>query len=88
MKTNNLNKISNSGFKTPEKYFESFDDKLFDKLSEKAPLPGTKATGFKVPDAYFDIIENEILQKIDDKDTPVIKLSSRKTLYYIKMGRK
>jgi hypothetical protein len=83
MKTNNLNKITNSGFKTPEKYFESFDDKLFDKLSEKSPLPGTKDTGFKVPDAYFDTIENEILKKIDEQDTPVIKLSSRMNLYYI-----
>lgn len=83
MKTNNLNKITNSGFKTPEKYFESFDDKLFEKLSDSNPLSDVKETGYKVPDAYFETIENKVLQKIDDTAIPVIKLSSRKRLYYI-----
>jgi len=74
------NKHSN-GFKSPEDYFENFEDRLFSKLSEDK-LP--KESGFKVPEGYFDQLEETIVSKAIDseKKTKVIPLISRKTLYY------
>jgi hypothetical protein len=48
-------------FKTPEKYFENFDEQLFAKMEEEL-LP--KASGFKVPENYFDNLEDRIIIKV------------------------
>ena len=42
--------IHNNGFKSPEDYFEDFEDRLFNKLSEDK-LP--KESGFKIPDGSY-----------------------------------
>lgn len=76
------NKHIKTGFKTPDNYFESFDEKLLNKLSIKTDVPVEKETGFKVPKGYFDSFENELLNKIDKPTPKVISLFSTSKFYY------
>lgn len=70
-----------NGFKSPENYFEDFEDRLFNKLSEDK-LP--KESGFKVPEGYFDQLDQSLIlnAKNSEKKTKVIPLLSWKTLSY------
>ncbi len=71
----------NNPFKTPEGYFEDFENRLMDKLSQgKSNIP--KEEGFAIPENYFESIQGEILDKIQAKETKVIPLNSYKKYYY------
>lgn len=70
----------NNPFKTPESYFEGFEDALF--LEMKRFDEGKKA-GFSVPDGYFNNVENEILSKTNIAKTKVIRLNPYKKWYYL-----
>lgn len=59
-------------FKTPQNYFDSFEDKLMDKLSTKESVM-PKARGFTVPDNYFDTFNEKLTSKLN-KETKVIPL--------------
>lgn len=68
------------GFKTPEGYFDQFEDRLFDQL-ELNELP--KNTGFIVPDAYFEEFETSLDQRIAaEKNIKVLPLYKRKSFWY------
>ncbi|MDY0781641.1 hypothetical protein [Tenacibaculum sp. IB213877] len=67
----------NSGFQTPEKYFNEFENGLFAKLTEES-FP--KKNGFELPDDYFNTIEENILAKVAEpkaNSTKVISLQQR-----------
>ena len=81
MKKEKLHNIKSSGFKTPENYFDSIEDKFFERLKVEESIKGLNDSGFTAPEGYFDTLEDKILSKLEDK--PVVKLNSRKTLYYI-----
>jgi hypothetical protein len=84
MQNENLNKIKSSGFKIPDEYFESLEEKVFSKLHGESKLSTIKTSGFKKPDNYFITIEESILQKLSQKkETKIIKLSSKRTLLYV-----
>ena len=83
MKKEDLNNISETGFKTPDNYFESFEVKLFERLADQNDNIGVNDTGFKVPDNYFDTLEDTILDKLDKEETPVVQLRPRTKFYYI-----
>ncbi|MEH6765067.1 MAG: hypothetical protein V7655_11260 [Aequorivita antarctica] len=70
-----------SGFKTPENYFESFEERLYSKLSEEN-FP--KSAGFKAPDGYFDNLEEQILKTViaSEKPAKVIQLFPKKYFGY------
>jgi len=76
-----------SGFKTPENYFESFEERLFSKISEEN-FP--KSTGHKVPDGYFENMEDRVLKTVinsasapgREKPTKVISLFPKKYFGY------
>ena len=38
MKKDKLHNVKSTGFKTPEHYFESFEDQLFERLNDKEAL--------------------------------------------------
>lgn len=82
MKTNlDNNKIKN-GFTTPSDYFDTFSDRLFEKISGEVNttlLPET--SGFIVPDNYFEKNEAKILSKLNHSKTKVIQLKA--TLYKV-----
>jgi hypothetical protein len=81
VKKEKLHNIKSSGFKTPENYFNAFDDKLFERLNIKESIEGVNDSGFTTPKDYFESLEDKILNKLEDK--PVVKLNTRKTLYYV-----
>ncbi|WP_417557877.1 hypothetical protein [Mesoflavibacter zeaxanthinifaciens] len=75
MKKENLHNIKQSGFKTPDNYFNTIEDQIMSQISlEKID----KNSGFKVPDNYFDTIEDNILSKT--KETKIFKLFNKKTI--------
>ncbi|WP_138434292.1 hypothetical protein [Winogradskyella algicola] len=81
MKKEKLHNIKSSGFKTPENYFNTFDDKLFERLNIKENIEGVTDSGFTTPKDYFETLDDKILSKLEDK--PVVRLNTSKTLYYI-----
>jgi len=75
-------KRKNSGFKTPEGYFEGFTDDLLNKMSKEASsLPNKE--GFKIPEGYFDNLNKEVLEKITEKESKVINLKSYRKYFYV-----
>lgn len=83
MKKDKLHNIKKTGFKTPEDYFDNFEDKLMDNLNSSNALSQINDPGFEVPKNYFENIENDIFKKVKEDDAPVIQLSSRRQLYYV-----
>ena len=83
MKKDKLHNIKSTGFKTPDNYFDNFEDKLFERLSDESPFSDIKKPGFEVPKDYFNSVEDNVFNKINTDDVPVVKLNTRKRLYYI-----
>jgi hypothetical protein len=78
---------NNGGFKVPEGYFESFESKLFEKITSDtdSQLSSKMDAGFKIPEDYFATLEGAILQKIND-DKPkgkLISLRTRRNVLYL-----
>ena len=83
MKKDKLHNIKSTGFKTPDNYFESIEDKFFERLHEEKSIKGILDSGYSVPKDYFDTIEDNVLDQLEASETPVVKLTTRKTFYYI-----
>ncbi|MCW5517053.1 hypothetical protein [Muriicola sp. Z0-33] len=71
----------NSGFKTPENYFEGFNDRLSERLKEdESTLP--ENAGLKVPEGYFDSLNEQITDKLQQTtSTKVVKLYPHRKYY-------
>lgn len=67
-----MKKNKNNPFKTPEGYFDSFQENLMDKVSKKESVV-PKETAFKVPEAYFDMFHAELMERLDS-ETKVVPL--------------
>lgn len=83
MKNKKLHNIKTTGYKTPDNYFESFEDKLFERLSEEKKLQGLKSPGYSVPKDYFNTIEDKVLRRLENEEKPIVRLQSRKIFYYV-----
>ena len=83
MKKNKLHNVKSTGFKTPDQYFESFEDNLFERLNNKESIEGIETSGYTVPKDYFNTVEEKILSKLNTAEKPVISLNSRNTFYSI-----
>lgn len=72
MNTNKLHTIKNTGFKVPENYFASLENRLSRKVKLQETTP---QSGYKVPDTYFNSLEDKIINTLHtEKETKVIKL--------------
>ena len=80
---NTNNKHIKTGFNTPDNYFDSFEEKLLNKLSIEPEINLVDETGFKIPEGYFDTFEEELLNKIENPETKVISFFNRRKLYYV-----
>jgi len=77
----------NKGFGVPDGYFESFEDRLFERVKNASDsIPGKD--GFIAPKDYFDSFEDTLVKKIDasSKKSKVIKFNIFKKYYYISIG--
>ena len=67
-----------TGFKTPDNYFDAFENNLFEQLQLE------KETGFTAPESYFENLDAILLEKIEQqKKAKVISLINKKQLLYI-----
>ncbi len=80
MKLDNTHNTSH-GFKTPDQYFERFDERLVNALS-KAPLDKDIPSGFETPKGYFDTIDDTIIDQTKSK-SKIIPFRPNPKLYYI-----
>lgn len=69
-----------SNFKTPDGYFEHFEENLFLKMKEKS-FP--KASGFIVPSNYFEKAENRLVNTMVSKEAKLRPLFPRKYWGYV-----
>lgn len=83
MKKDRLHNITSTGFKTPNAYFESFDDKLFERIDKKESIDGVETSGYIVPVDYFNTVEESILSKLNIEDKPVINIKPGNNFYFI-----
>lgn len=83
MNKDKLHKVKKTGFKTPDNYFESFEDKLLERMSKSKPISDIQSPGFKVPKDYFDSVEDSVMGNLNEDKTRVVKLTSRKKWYYV-----
>ncbi len=69
------------GFKTPDNYFENFEECLLGKISEDS-FP--KSAGHIVPDGYFEKIEDRVFKTVNnsEKTKKVIPLFPKKYFGY------
>ncbi len=68
-------------FKTPQNYFDSFEEKLMEKLhKEESIIP--KSDGFSVPDNYFNTLQDKLNDKLKDEGK-VVPLRSYKRYYAV-----
>ena len=81
MSQEKLHTIKNSGFKVPENYFDTLEDRLFTQAKLKA---STDSSGFTVPENYLDTLEDKILSQVSkqQEEPKVISLFNRKNLLY------
>ena len=84
MKNKQLHNIKSTGFKTPDNYFESFDESLFLKLSENELTSKIDSSGFKVPDNYFETFDDKVIKAIEENEaTKIISLGNWKKIIYV-----
>ena len=73
-----------TGFTTPKEYFNSFEDRLFERMNTESVIP-TK-TGFQTPDAYFDSLEDKLSDTLfaTEETTKVIPLQRKRSyIHYL-----
>ncbi|WP_378172195.1 hypothetical protein [Aquimarina sp. SS2-1] len=80
MKKNNLHN-NKEGFKVPENYFDTFEERLFEKISkedhEDFTLPKKISSGLKEPYNYFDTFETKLMEKLNTETQEPSVLSEK-----------
>jgi hypothetical protein len=64
----------NTGFKTPEGYFDEVTDRILDRIKNEEGAGIPEKDGFVIPEGYMDKMEKEVLSKVKTSETPVISL--------------
>lgn len=84
MKKSHLHHIKDSGFKTPDGYFDAFDERLSKKLSAQEDMASISDSGFKVPDNYFETFDKRLQARLQN-ETPVkvIRLNPWRKVAYL-----
>lgn len=84
MKKSKLHTIQETGFKAPDSYFDSFDERLFKKLEVQQDMTALKNPGYKVPENYFDSFDSKLQARLKNEHQPKVRtlLSWRNTAYF------
>ena len=84
MKYKNLHNVKKTGFKAPDAYFESIEDRVVNRLNDDVNLDDKSDSGFKMPDNYIGSIEDKVFDTLnEDKAVKVIPLFSRRNILYV-----
>lgn len=83
MKKSHLHNIKETGFETPESYFDAFDDRLLKKLNVQKEMASISDPGYKVPDNYFENFDDMIQTHLKNDSSPKVRplLSWRNAAY-------
>lgn len=80
-----MKKDKKNGFNTPEGYFESFHDRLMDRIQQEAGEEESiipKTDGFGVPEHYFETVVPNILSRTTEEKGKVVPLRPKRYFYY------
>ena len=80
MKKNHDNK-----FKTPEGYFDRFNERLMARLADEDDIKSDiipTTDGFGIPEGYFDTVYPSLSSRLQRKEAKVIALRSYRSIYY------
>ena len=81
-----MKKDKKNNFNTPEGYFESFNERLMDRIQQETVgetgsiIPKTDGVG--VPEGYFDTVVPKILSRTTQEKGKVIQLKPYQKVYY------
>ena len=73
MKKSHLHNIEDTGFKVPDTYFDSFDDRLLKKLNVQEAMVSITDAGYKVPDHYFENFDDVIQTRLKHDSAPKVR---------------
>ena len=73
MKKSHLHNIKDTGFKTPDAYFDTFEERLFKKIDVQKKMMSTIDSGYKVPDNYFESFDDKIQRRLKNDATPKVR---------------
>ncbi len=81
-----MNQDHKNKFKTPEGYFESFNERLFARLETEEGEPNTdflpQKDGFGIPEHYFDTVYPSVQSQLEKRAPKVISFNRYRTFYY------
>ena len=81
-----MKKNHDNSFKTPEGYFDKFNERLFARIESEENEPDTsflpKTDGFKVPTAYFKGVYPEVKSMLERPKSKVVSINRYRTWYY------
>jgi hypothetical protein len=80
-----MKKDKTNNFNTPEGYFESFHDRLMDRINEEEGIKESiipKSDGFSVPQRYFDEVTEKVLANTVKGKGKVIPFIPYRKFYY------
>ncbi|MDX1471980.1 MAG: hypothetical protein R3213_10820, partial [Flavobacteriaceae bacterium] len=80
-KENNNNQ--NPGFKVPNGYFDSIEERVLGRIEQQNPLNSIKNSGFTVPDNYFSTVQDKIVNRAYPTVTSKPKIFTLKRLIYV-----
>ncbi|MBT8272026.1 MAG: hypothetical protein HKO90_04130 [Flavobacteriaceae bacterium] len=78
-----LNDINEPGFKSPDGYFENFEEALLARIKTEELKRSVDDHGHRLPEDYFSSFEDRVMDKLTPAQTKVIPLFNRKKLYYV-----
>lgn len=83
MKNKDLYNITKkTGFKTPDNYFNTFEEQLFNTLESKSSMQNIESHGFNVPQNYFETLDEKLESLIhSEKESKVIKVNWKRVVY-------
>ncbi|OUR93331.1 hypothetical protein A9Q87_05120 [Flavobacteriales bacterium 34_180_T64] len=83
MTNKRLHTIKKTGFKAPDNYFESFDERLLDTFNANQQLSNIETSGHKIPEQYLESFDKKLLSKISPINEPkVVQFISWNKLAY------
>ncbi len=83
MKTNKSKYSKDSGFKHPDNYFESLEERIMQRMETNTKVNLPTHSGFNVPEGYFDSLEKRLIARTSENHSPrVIRLFKKEYLFY------
>jgi len=84
MKKSHLHNIKETGFQSPESYFDTFDERLFKKIEAQEDMASVSDSGYKTPDNYFDTFDDKLQARLkNEESSKTIKLLTWRNAVYI-----